>query len=205
MSGRERRAPGQGPWVLGIAGSPRRGGNSDRMLDAALEGVEAAGVATRRLVVVDSGVGPCRGCDACKRDGRCVRRDGMDEVYPLLDAAAGIVVSSPAFFASVPSELKALIDRCQPYWVRRYILGEPRPETRRPGGVLIAAGGGDPFGTECVDIPVRSAFGVLSVEALATVVAEPVDEVGDIFGKPDVLDACRRLGGDIGRRAGSGT
>jgi multimeric flavodoxin WrbA len=171
------------------------------MLDAALEGVESEGVASRRLVVAEAGIGFCRGCNSCMRDGRCVQHDGMDEVYMLLDGAAGIVVSTPAFFASVPSVLKEMIDRCQPYWVRRYVLGEPRPAVKRPGGVLIAAGGGDPFGTECVDIPVRSAFGVLGVEALATVLAEPVDAPLDILGKPDVLDVCRLLGGDIARRA----
>ncbi len=197
-SGSDTRVGGDA-FILGIAGSPRRGGNTDKMLEAALRGASAEGFATRTLVVALADIGWCRECGGCSSGGECVRSDGMTAVYPLLDQAAGLVVATPTFFATVPAVLKALLDRCQPYWARRYLLGEP-PAPKRPAGLLIAAGGGGPGGVECVETPVRSALTVAGFSFVETIVAE-VDEPDDILAVPDVLDACLRLGGEIGRRA----
>lgn len=196
-------ATGGACYLLGIAGSPRRGGNSDLMLDAALQGAEAAGIETRRVVVADADVGWCRGCNGCFRDGHCIRHDGMDAIYPMLDEAAGFVVATPVFFASVPAVLKSLLDRFQPYYARRYVLHQPAGEAKRPAALLISAGGGDPYGHECAEAPVRSAFAVLGVEVVGIVTAVPVDHPGDVLGRQKTLDACRLLGGDIARRADS--
>ncbi|TLM72838.1 MAG: flavodoxin family protein, partial [Actinobacteria bacterium] len=85
--------------VLGIAGSPRRHGNSERMLDAALEGAREAGAATAAIVAAEPGIEPCRGCNACSLTGECVIRDRMREVYAALDSAGALVIASPVFFA----------------------------------------------------------------------------------------------------------
>jgi multimeric flavodoxin WrbA len=186
--------------VIGIAGSPRRGGNSDAMLDAALSGATSGGARTQRVVVSNAGISPCRACQACTRDGRCVQTDGMAAVYELLDAADAIVVATPVFFATVPSTLKALYDRAQPYWARRYVLHEPHGP-KRPGALLIAAGGGDPFGHTCAETTTRSALAVVGFEIDEVIVAEPVDERGEVLAKPDVLESCRGAGERIAAAA----
>lgn len=183
----------QGGYVLGIAGSPRRHGNSERLLDALLDGVREGGAEAKRLVVSEASISPCRGCNACSGTGECAVRDGMADVYPLLDAAGAIVVSTPVFFSTVPAVLKALYDRCQPYWARRYVLGEPRPE-RRPGGMLVVRGGGDPYGYECAVTATRSVFAVLGVDGGEPIVAEGADRPGEIERQADALDAARLLG-----------
>jgi multimeric flavodoxin WrbA len=182
------------PLVLGIAGSPRRHGNSEQLLDAFLGGVEAAGGVARKLVVAGMGIEPCRGCNACSLTGECVIRDRMREVYPLLDEASAIVVSTPVFFATVPAVLKALYDRCQPYWARRYVLKEPPPATRRPGGILVVRGGGDPYGWECAAATTKSVFAVLDVRKTFEVVVEGVDSPSDLGRHPDALGRAREAG-----------
>ena len=122
----------------------------------------------------------------------------MVAVYRLLDTADAIVVATPVFFATVPATLKALLDRCQPYWARRYVLGEPAPERRRPGALLLAAGGGDPYGHACAEPPVRSALAVVGFRIEDVIVAEPVDTPGDVLAKPDVMAECRALGARLG-------
>ena len=193
-----------GRLVLGIAGSPRRGGNSDLMLDAALTAATHVSARTERVVASSAGIGHCRACHACSRDGRCIQEDGMVAVYELLDTADAIVVATPVFFATVPATLKALLDRCQPYWARRYVLGEPAPEHKRPGGLLIAAGGGDPYGHACAEPPVRSALAVAGFKIEDVVVAEPVDASRDVLAKPEVLDECRTLGARLGTAGRAG-
>ena len=182
------------PRVLCIAGSPRRHGNSERLLDALIAGVEGAGGHAIRLVAKDAGVNVCLGCNACSKNGRCIQQDGMDAVMAELDAADAVVVASPVFFATVPAVLKTLLDRCQPYWVRRYILKEPRPATKRPGAVLLVGGGGDPFGTACALNPIKSVFAVLSVSADEVLEVVGPDKPGDILDVPDTLERAEAVG-----------
>lgn len=193
--------------VLGIAGSPRRHGNSERLLDACLAGAREAGADTDELIVVEEGIAPCRGCNACSSTGECVVHDGMREVYPRLDTADAIVVATPVYFATVPAVLKALYDRCQPYWARRYVLEEPR-RPRRPGALLIVGGGGDPFGTGCATTVTRSVFAVLETDLVSEVTAE-ADSPSDIGRLPDVLRRAGEVGAELvaeaSRRTGSGS
>jgi multimeric flavodoxin WrbA len=187
------------PRILGIAGSPRRGGNSDRMLDECLTGARAAGAEVDLLVVAAAGIAPCRGCNACSSTGECVVRDGMQDVYPRLDAADAIVVASPVYFATVPAVLKALYDRCQPYWARRYVLGQPI-ERRRPGALLVVGGGGDPYGHECAVTTTRSVFAVLGLDYVAEH-AMQADSPSDAGRHPGDLQAAREIGERLARDA----
>jgi multimeric flavodoxin WrbA len=190
-------APGT---VLGIAGSPRRDGNSERLLDALLAGAHEAGAPVFKVPVVEYGIAPCRGCNACSLTGVCVIEDRMHEVYALLDAASAIVVSTPVFFATVPAVLKALYDRCQPYWARRYELGVPARE-KRPGGLLVVRSGGDPYGYECAITTTRSVFAVLALRLEEPLVLEGVDSPSDIGRYPDSLRSAAALGARLAEAA----
>lgn len=190
-----------GPRVLCVAGSPRRHGNSERLLDALVEGVEGEGGVSRKLVVRDEGIGACMGCGGCVANGRCVRGDGMGPIYAELDAADAIAVATPVYFATVPAVLKCLLERCQPYWVRRYVLKEPRPIHKRPGAIIVVGGGGDPYGSGCAIVPVKSAFAVLSVSAEHVLELIGPDEPEDITRHPEALDEARALGATLVREA----
>lgn len=79
----------------------------------------------------------CRGCRYCEHTGFCVIKDDMNEVIRKLLEADRIVVSTPVFFYGLPASFKALVDRVQPLWARRYIFGETMPERM---GFLLAVG-----------------------------------------------------------------
>lgn len=185
------------PRIMCVAGSPRRHGNSSRLLDACVHGIEAAGGAPDTLVLARTPVEQCRGCNACSRDGVCVIEDTMTEVYPRLDAADGFVIATPVFFATVPGTLKAFYDRCQPYWARRYVLGVERRTVRRPGALLLVGGGGDPYGTGCAETPTRSVLGVLDSEMTFSLVVEGPDKAADIEAYPEALTRAEEIGRQI--------
>ena len=188
---------GESLRVLCIAGSPRRGGNSEQLLDSLMAGVEGEGGRAIKLVATDAGVRPCRGCNACSRTGTCIQRDGMDAVHEELDAADAIVVATPVYFATVPAVLKIIFDRCQPYWARRYVLGGAAPATKRPGGILVVGGGGDPFGTACAVTAVRSVFAVLGVASDDVLECVGPDAARDITNHPDELQRALARGAQI--------
>lgn len=184
------------PRVLCIAGSPRRGGNSDRLLEACMAGIREAGGEPDLLVAAEAGVAPCRGCNACSRTGACVITDGMAEVNRRVDAADAVIVASPVYFATVPAVLKIVYDRFQPYWARVHRLGQARPP-RRPGAFLVVGGGGDPFGFRAAVDPTKSVFAVLGIAYHAELCVEGPDVPGEVAEYPEELARAARIGAEI--------
>jgi multimeric flavodoxin WrbA len=128
--------------VLGIYGSPRKGGNSDRLLDRALEGAQSAGAEILRVYARDLKMRGCIECGGCEKTGECVVKDDMQEVYPLMEEADVIILSSPIFFYGVTAQVKALIDRAQARWAKKMLTKTPEEmKVYEAGkGYLIAVG-----------------------------------------------------------------
>jgi len=128
------------PLVLGLGFSPRKGGNSDQILKWALEGARKAGAETKALHVRDYRVKPCTNCSECDEDGICVLKDDFSKLSKQIDAADLLVIASPIYFLGVPAHAKAMIDRFQSYWVRKFLLDKPLPRDDRPALLLLVAG-----------------------------------------------------------------
>lgn len=128
--------------VLGIYGSPRKGGNSDQLLDKALEGAQSAGAEISRVYSRELKMNGCIECGGCDKTGICVVNDDMQKVYPLLEESEVIFLASPIFFYGVTSQAKALIDRSQAMWNRRMLKKGPEERKSFDGGrgYLIAVG-----------------------------------------------------------------
>ncbi|MFQ5956612.1 MAG: flavodoxin family protein [Candidatus Brocadiales bacterium] len=125
--------------LLAIAGSPRRGGNSELLLDEVIKAANDAGLKTNKLVVSELGISPCTSCGNCWETGECVIEDKMQEVYKKLLDADYVVVASPLYFLGISAQLKALIDRCQALWSRRFVLKRPlRNGGKQPRGLFIS-------------------------------------------------------------------
>jgi multimeric flavodoxin WrbA len=128
--------------VLGIYGSPRKGGNTDQLLDRALEGARSTGAEVKVIYVRDLKMSGCIECGGCDKTGKCVVDDDMQSVYPLLEQADVIFLASPIFFYSLTAQAKALIDRAQAMWAKKHLQRVPEGEKprRRGRGYLIAVG-----------------------------------------------------------------
>jgi hypothetical protein len=128
--------------VLGINGSPRRGGNTDLLLAEVMKGAESQGAETKTLVLNDLKISPCQHCDACFEAGVCRIKDDMQMVYKEMEKADRIVLASPVHFLGLTAQAKAMIDRGQALWARKYILKKPPLGDRRPRrGLFISVGG----------------------------------------------------------------
>lgn len=129
--------------VLGMLGSPRLEGNAAQLLDSALEGARSAGAETERLNLASMDIHPCLECRACDAGPECSQSgDGMSEVYSRIREVDAIVLSSPIFFMGVTAQTKAMIDRCQVYWVEKYVMGKRAYEgVERPKGLFVSCAG----------------------------------------------------------------
>jgi len=129
-------------FVLGLQGSPRKKGNTNYLIKTFMNEAEKSGARTHVLEVAEKNIVPCIGCGVCEKKGFCVTKDDdmTLQIYPLLRKADVIVLASPIYFYSVTAQLKALIDRSQTLWSRKYRLKieDPKRKTRR--GFLLALG-----------------------------------------------------------------
>jgi multimeric flavodoxin WrbA len=100
--------------ILGIVGSPRKGGNTEVMIRAALEAAESlGGVRTDIVLMAGRKVSACKGCHHCWfHDGVCAINDDAGEMIRKMVEADGLVVGSPVYFGSITATLKSLFERC---------------------------------------------------------------------------------------------
>ena len=125
--------------VLGLQGSPRKKGNTNYLLSTFLNEAANLGANTIFLEVAHKNILPCKEYIVCEKKGFCPIDDDMKhEIYPLLRQADVIVAASPVFFYNVTAQLKALIDRSQTLWARKYKLKLKDPARKYRRGFLLA-------------------------------------------------------------------
>ncbi|MGE5612938.1 MAG: flavodoxin family protein [Bacillota bacterium] len=97
--------------VLMINGSPRQGSNCGIALGEMKKIFEKAGVECTEFVVGDKNIRGCIACHFCFKEGKCVFDDEVNQLAPLFEEAAGLVVASPVYYASANATLIACLDR----------------------------------------------------------------------------------------------
>jgi multimeric flavodoxin WrbA len=176
--------------VLGITGSPRRGGNTDLLLAEVMRGAASRGAEVKTIVLNDLDITPCQHCDACQKKGECRIKDDMRMVYRQLEQADRLVLASPIHFMAVTAQMKAMIDRCQVLWARKYVLKMPPLGDRRERkGLFVSVGGrkvADMF--EPALAVVKALFRVLDITYVGALTYPGIDEKGAIAKHPDALE-----------------
>jgi multimeric flavodoxin WrbA len=183
--------------TLGIFGSPRKGGNTDVLLEEALKGAEKEGADVERLHIADFHITPCTECLQCLQKGECVIQDDMQKIYPKLLESDIIILASPIFFYGITAWAKALVDRSQALWARKYILKDPSlgKEGKRRKGFLISVGGTK--GQKVFEGAILTAkyfFDVLNADYVGELVFRNMDAKGDILKQPDALSQAFESG-----------
>ncbi len=175
--------------VLGIGGSPRRGGNTDLLLAEVMKGAASKRAEVKTIILNDLNITPCQHCDACFEAGECRIKDDMQMVYDELKWADRIVLASPIQFMGVTAQTKAMIDRCQALWARKYILKQPPLGDRRERKGLFISVGGMKLANlfEPALATVKALFKVLDIDYAGGLLFPGVDEKGAITKHPDAL------------------
>lgn len=187
--------------ILGIYGSPRKNGNSDILLDKALEGARRAGATTQAVYCRKLRISGCIECGGCEATGQCVIDDGMQDVYPLLRQAEAIILAEPIFFYGAPAQTKALIDRAQAEWSRR-LLSKTTKEARKTfdggRGYLIAVGatqGKNMF--VCVELEAKYFYDALDMSYEGGMLIRGVEAKGGILDQPQIVQQAYDLGREV--------
>ena len=102
--------------ILGVCGSPIKGGNTEVFLQEALKAVEDTGEAqTEFISLAGREIRDCRHCNWCVKkqtEGKfCVQDDDMNELFPKLLQADGLIIARPVYIGRLSGYLACFLDR----------------------------------------------------------------------------------------------
>ena len=113
--------------ILALIGSPRKGGNTDLLIDEILRGAMKNEHKAEKLYLYDYEILPCLDCRRCKQSESnysCALKDGMQEIYPRLEESGIIIFGTPVYWYGPTAQMKLFIDRLRPFIDSRRLLGK---------------------------------------------------------------------------------
>ncbi len=179
---------------LGLACSPRMGGNTAVLAERALEACREAGNETELLRLAEYKYAPCRACDGCFASGKCVVRDDAGIIFEKILAADLFIMAAPVFSMGICAQAKMLIDRSQQFWAARYVLDIPvgEPDRVRRGMFISCAGTTLPGVFDGTVRTGRYFFKMLGITFDALLCYEGVDKKGEILQHRQAMDEVYR-------------
>lgn len=175
-------------FVLGLQGSPRKKGNTRYLLSEFLDEAQRLGAQTQMIEVCQKKIEPCMEYILCEKKGICPIDDDMKhEIYPLLRKADVIVAATPIFFYNTTAQLKALIDRTQTLWARKYKLHLTDPNRKWRRGYTLAVGatrGKNLF--EGLHLTMKYFYDAVGAEYVGSLTYREIEKPGDMEQYPSL-------------------
>ena len=180
--------------LLVMNGSPRKGGNTDILLDKVVEGAASRGAQAEKIVLNDLDISPCQECDDQGVDGVCRIDDDMQVVFEKVKDADILVIGSPVYFGSVTAQTKMMIDRFQCIW-RAKNLGRMKVfgKTRKGAFICVSATTKEDFFDNARSV-VRNFFVTVDTECVGELYFPELDEKGEVLKRPDYIEQAVQLG-----------
>lgn len=164
--------------MLVLFSSPRKNGYTKKLLDSFLS-VAKNEYDVRIIDCYKLMPKPCIHCGKCETADLCVFND-LDEYNALLNEAEALVFASPVYNLSVPAPLKALIDRSQRYFSKRFSLGiKPPIKKHKKAILLLTCGSNDRSGFEIIEKQLSRMFTIINTELFGKVSIAETDKIKD--------------------------
>jgi multimeric flavodoxin WrbA len=180
--------------VLGIVGSPRRGGNTDILVDEVLKAAEKAGARTEKIMLSDFDIAPCRACYTCRSEGKCVIDDDMHGLLGKMEASGVWVLGTPVYWWGPSAQLKAFVDR----WFSK-AGDEEQMQIFKNRRVILAVpmGDADPKTGRHVVGMFEDALAYVGADLFASILAAGSYDKGDVKRDTEAIQAARKAGQDV--------
>ncbi len=124
--------------ILGLCGSPRAR-TTEYVLKKSLITLEDEGYDTVFWSVKGKKIGFCIHCDFCLKEKKCIIKDDIQDLYPMIEEAEAIIMATPVYNGGVSAQLKAVLDRTR-------ALFSKNPEALKNKPCIAIAVGGDRAG-----------------------------------------------------------
>lgn len=186
--------------ILALYGSPRKHGNTSVLLERAVRGALDGGALVEEIFLRDLSISPCLEIYACRETGRCSIQDDFDLLRDKLLSCDALMLASPIFFYSVSAHTKIVMDRCQEFWSKKYLIDQApfglRTPTRKAMFVSVGATRGDKL-FEGVLLTMRYFLDTLDMEMWKSLLYRGLDGPSDILKHPEYMDEAYRAGKEL--------
>jgi multimeric flavodoxin WrbA len=176
--------------VLGFQGSPRKKGNTHFLLSSFMDAAGKMGAQTRIIEVTRQNIAACKELIVCEKKGYCpIDDDMMHEIYPLIRQAEVVILGTPIFFYNMTAQLKAMVDRCQTFWARKYVfkLKDPARKMRRGFLLSVAATKGKTL-FEGLELTAKYFFDAIDATPAGSLTYREIEGPKDMANHPTVLE-----------------
>lgn len=172
-----------GKKIVVITGSPRKAGNSFAMTEAFIAAAEKRGHTVTRFDAAKMNVSGCRACETCFKTGKpCSFNDDFNTIAPAIQAADAVVFSMPVYWYSIPSQIKAVIDKLFSFYNAKVDL------SGKECALISCCEENDISVFDGVRIPIERSAALLNWKMVGAVMVPAVVGVGDI----DKTDGCEQ-------------
>jgi multimeric flavodoxin WrbA len=169
--------------VLGIVGSPRRGGNTETLVDEVLRGAADTGALVEKVILTDLNIAPCQACGGCGETGECVQQDDMQALLDKMARSQVWVLGTPVYWWGPTAQFKAFLDRW--YSVERAVFAG------RQVVLVIPLGGSARYARHTVGM-LTDVLSYLGMELVTTVLAPGTSGPGSVRRRADLMaQACQ--------------
>ena len=183
--------------VLVFLGSPRKGGNSEVLTEALLEGVRQAGGSPEIIRLCDLEISPCLSCGGCDKTGKCVVKDDMIPLLKKIITIDKVILASPIYFYGITAQAKAFVDRTQALWNRKRLMqkrGEWLDNPDRKGFFISVAATKGSRIFEGAVLTMKYAYDAMGMEYGGDFLATGPDKRGDMAKYEQILAEAREAG-----------
>lgn len=196
----------QRPKIIAIYGSPRRKGNTARLLKRAVDGAKDGGAEVEEIILRDLKMSPCLEIYGCKNAGECRLKDDFQTARDQILASQGLMLASPVFFYTVSAHTKILMDRFQSLWVKKYWIDGNRkgPPTAQRKGLFIAVGATK--GKKLFDgilLSLKYFFDVIDMTLWKALLYRGLDFENDVLKFPEYLEEAYAAGKEFAKALAS--
>lgn len=179
--------------ILALVGSPRKGGNTDLLVDQILQGAKAKaqgqGHFADKLYLYDHDILPCIDCRGCKRGELvCKLEDAMANIYPQLEAADIIIFGTPVYWYGPTAKMKLFIDRLRPFIASKKLKGKK--------GIIVVPSEEGPGCCGPLAEMFRMSFEYLGMTIAGSILASAYEK-GEIQETPEELQRAYELGASL--------
>jgi len=188
--------------ILGINGSPRRGGNTDILLDKSLEAAGDSGWETDKIILNLLNISAPQEDEyyTVNKDGLSPIEDDMHIIYKKVKDCDAIIIASPIFFGSLSAQAKIMIDRFQCAWVSKNILKKDVFKKKKSGAFICTSAARRKDFFQNAKAIVRNLFQVINTTYTGELFCPGLDKKGEVKKYPEFLESAYSLGQKITRK-----
>ena len=177
--------------IMGLDGSHRKNGNTEKLVKAILEGAAGNGAETAFYKLAKMNISLCLGCFSCRETGTCVTDDDMKLLLKEIQASDVIVLGSRVYMWQVSGQTKLFMDRLVPFIKPDFTT---RLNGKKSVFMAFTQGNPDEQSFKVYFEYLETLFSFLHYDVKGTFVAAGTRDKNDILQKADVLEKARKIG-----------